>query len=134
MTPAVLDLQAFRNAPFPPDEFSLTEGGEPLDITDMTFAMDVRAYEGAPSALISIGTADIPGNNGIYVLSGVNGTFRIQITQAAMQSAWDAAYAAGVCRAGETASLVWDLRIEHADGLVEVPLAGAFHINPGVSL
>lgn len=134
MTPLTYDMEGWRNAPFPPDVFTVTDGGTPVDITSWDFGLDVRAYGGAPAALISLNATDAPSTNGVLVLSGVAGTFRVQIDQATMQAAWDAAYGAELCKAGEPARLVYDIRPIQSDGVADVICEGAFIIQPGVTL
>lgn len=134
MVPLTFDMEGWRNAPFPPDVFEVAEDGEPVDITGWSLAMDVRAYGGSPTALISLDTTDSTTNDGLLILSGSAGTFRVQIDQASMQAAWDAAYAAGLCKAGQSARLAYDIRLTHTDGLAEVVAEGVFTINPGVTL
>jgi hypothetical protein len=136
MITETLDITGWRNAPFPPYSYAFTdeEDAAPVDLTGYTAALDVRAVAGTGSALISLDTTVSTSADGIRFSDPTNGVLVIQVDQASMQAAWDAAYAAGLMKAGETAPLVYDLRLEDSDGYAEVWLEGAFNIEAGVTL
>lgn len=128
-----LRLTGRRNTPFPPDTYAFADAGAPINLTGKTAAMDVRAVAGTGSALISLDMAADAAANGIWFTDTVGGVLRIQISQAAMQSAWDAAYATGLMKAGQAAPLVYDLLLCSADGVREAWLEGDFVIEAGVT-
>lgn len=134
MTPETFHLTGWRNAPFPPDVFAFEEDAAAINLTGYTAALDVRAVAGTGTALISLDTTVSTSADGIRLSDAAGGELVIQIDQASMQSAWDAAYAAGLMKAGESAPLVYDLRIVDPDGHAEVWLEGAFTIKAGVTL
>lgn len=135
MKTETLPLAGWRNAGFPPDVFAFASDGAPVDLTLKSLSMDVRAVAGEGAALISLDTTNTEFLvNGIFLSDAVAGEITIQIDQPAMKAAWDAAYAAGLMKAGEPAPLVYDLRVEDEDGFAEVWLEGPFIINPGVTL
>lgn len=133
MDPDNLRLTGRRNTPFPPDTYAFADLGVAINLTGKTAAMDVRAVAGAGSALISLDMAADATSNGIWFTNTVGGIIRIQISQAVMQSAWDAAKAAGLMKAGEAAPLLYDLLIYSADGVQEAWLEGDFIIEAGVT-
>lgn len=128
------DLEGRRNVPFPPDVITLTDSGSAVNLSGMTFAIDVRAVPGEGSALISLDTAASDTADGIWVVNAAAGELRIQIDQASMQAAWDASYAAGLMKAGDPAPLFYDLLVFSSGGIPAAWLAGRFNILPGVTL
>lgn len=130
MTPETVTLEGWRNAPFPP----LVDRFPGYSAADKTFALDVRDPKRTLGALISLDTAPDDLANGVRILDEAPARLRYQIDQALMASAYDAALAAGLMRAGEAAELVYDLRVTHADGFVEVWTAGRFIIHAGKTL
>lgn len=127
-------LTGFRNVPFPPEVITFTEAGVARNFTGKTFAMDVRALAGTGPALISLNVATDDTMDGVRAVNAAAGQLRFQIGQAAMQAAWDAAYAAGLMKAGEPVALVYDLLVIDTDGLPEAVIEGSFTIHPGVTL
>lgn len=134
MQTETLPLTGWRNTPFPADVIAFVDGLTPIDLSLKSFALEVRAVAGAGSALISLDTTDSTSANGVRASDAAGGELVVQIDQATMQSAWDAAYAAGLMKAGEPAPLVYDLRVSDEDGFAEVWLEGSFTINPGITL
>lgn len=134
MDTASLDLTGWRNAPFPADIHTFTDGGVAINLSGKTAAMDVRAVAGEGDALISLDMAASSSANGIWFTNSAGGEMRFQISQAVMQAAWDAAYADGMMKAGEAARLVYDLLVFSADGVIEAWIEGPFIIHPGVTL
>lgn len=132
-----LDLRGWRNAPFPPDIIQLfadDAGSVPLALAGYSFALEVRTAPGVGSALISLDMAADTAANGIWIINAGAGEIRIQIAAAQMAAAWDAAFAAGLMRAGEAAPLVYDLRVTDTGGFASVWLEGQFFIEAGVTL
>lgn len=134
MDTVTVDLSGWRNTPFPPDIHAFSDGGAAINLSGKTAALDVRAVAGTGAALISLDMAASDTANGIWFLDEAAGEMRFQIDHASMQSAWDAAYAAGLMKAGEPARLVYDLLLISGDGFSEAPIEGAFTIHPGVAL
>lgn len=134
----VCDLTGWRNAPFPRSEeiqLAYDDAGDlPVNLTGKTFALDARAVPGEGPALISLNTAPDDEANGVRLVNAGLGILRLQIDQATMQAAWDAALAAGLMKAGEAARLFYDLLVISPDGFVEAVLEGRFIILPGVTL
>jgi hypothetical protein len=132
------NLTGWRNTAFPPKVLRLNNRVDgvltPINLSGYTFALDVRATPGAGSALISLDTAADDTANGVRVVEAAAGRVRLQIDQATMQAAWEAAYTAGLMKAGEAAPLFYDLLLIHSDGFVEAPLEGQFNIEPGITL
>lgn len=134
MTPATLSLSGRRNAAYPPQVYRMEIDGVAVSLSGKTFAMDVRVTAGQEPALISLDTAPDDTSNGVRAVDAVAGRFRVQIDQATMQAAWDAAYADGVMKAGEAAPLVYRLLVIGSDGIAEAWLEGDFIIEAGVTL
>lgn len=134
MDTLTVDQAGWRNAPFPDDVFAFEDVGVAVNLTGKTAAMDVRAVAGEGAALISLDMAASASADGIWFVDATSGELRIQIDQASMQAAWDAAKAAGLMKAGEAAPLVYDLLIIGPDGVAEAWIEGAFVIYPGVTL
>lgn len=134
---ATFDLTGWRNTPFPPDliQLALDDAGEvPVNLSGKSFAMDVRAIPGEGPALISLDLASDDAANGVRVVNAANGDLRLQIDKPTMQAAWDAAFAAGLMKAGEAAVLFYDLLVIGADSFIECVLEGRFIILPGSTL
>lgn len=128
-------LTGWRNAPFPPDTYIVTdEAGDGIPLADKTFAMDVRRVPGEGPALISLDMAPNESGDGIWVVDATEGEFRIQIGQLAMQAAWDAMFDDSWIKAGMPAVLYYDLLVSGADDIPECWFEGTFTILPGVTL
>lgn len=133
----VLHLEAWHNVPFPPTPYVWAldpAGAEPVDLTDRTLAMDVRDPQRELGALISLDMAATGTANGLRVLDAAAGMFRIQIGQTALQSAWNAALAAGLMKAGHPVRLVYDILATDPDGFTEPVCEGDFVLWPGKTL
>lgn len=130
MTPELVPLEAWTNVPFPP----LVDRFPDYDAAGKTFALDVTDAKRTLGALISLDTAADDSSNGVRVVEADPARLRYQIDQATLAAAYAACLAAGLMRAGEDAVLVYDLRVTHADGFVEVWTAGSFTIHAGKTL
>lgn len=134
MTTQTVHLTGWRNVPFQPDEIGFARHGVPIDLTGLSFALDVRAVAGTGAALISLDTAANDTANGVRVVDATGGVVRIQIAQADMAAAYDAALVAGLMKAGEDAPLLYDLLLFGADGYPTALIEGSFTIKPGTTL
>lgn len=130
MTPESVPLEAWANAPFPP----LVDRFPDFDATGKTFALDVTDARRTLGVLISLDTAADDSANGVRVLDNNPARLRYQIDQATLAAAYAACLAAGLMRAGESIDLIYDLRVTHADGFVEVWTAGPFTLHAGKTL
>ena len=127
MSPETVSLEGWSTAPFPPviDRFA------DYDLVGATLALDVVDARRTLGALISLDTAPNDTANGVRVVEESPARIRYQIDQATMAAAYESARAAGLIKAGEDAELVYDLRVTHSDGVVEVWTAGKFTIHAG---
>lgn len=130
MTPDLLTLEGWSNAPFPP----LVDRFPGYSAAGKTFALDVTDAKRTLGVLISLDTAADDAANGVRILAESPARIRYQIDQATMAAAYAVCLAAGLIRAGERAELVYDLRVEHADGYAEVWTSGSFIIHAGKTL
>lgn len=130
MTPDLLALEGWSNAPFPP----LVDRFPDFTASGKTFALDVTDAKRTLGVLISLDTAGDDTVNGVRVLDNSPARLRYQIDQATMAAAYAACLAAGLMKAGERANLIYDLRVEHADGYAEVWTGGSFIIHAGKTL
>lgn len=132
MQSRTVHLEGWGNVPYPAEELSFGVDGEPVDLTDKTFALDVRAVAGEGDALISLDSTASTSANGIRVSSSTD--IIIQIDQPTMKAAWEVALDAGLMDPGKTARLTYDLLVEDEDGFAQVWIEGDFIIKPGVVL
>lgn len=130
MTPELVPLEAWANAPYPP----LTDTFPGFDATGKTFDLDVTDKKRTLGALISLGTAADDAANGVRVVTAEPAELRYQIDDANLATAYADCLAARLMRPGESIELIYDLRVKHADGYVEVWTAGSFTLHPGKTL
>lgn len=124
-TPVQRDLSALRNAAFA-ETYAFKLDGFPVDITDDTLRMQVRAYAGAPGMpLIGLGTVSYSDVQGIYIIDASNGIFSIRIDQATIAILPDVDKPL-------PASFVYDLVLIDIDGDVIGPmLQGRLTVSRG---
>lgn len=83
--PALIDLAAWKNAPFRRD-FDASLGGVPVDLTGLDARMQVRLYQGAAGdPLIDVSTFDET-QGAITITDAAAGILEIYITQAALEA------------------------------------------------
>jgi len=127
MIPETVTLTGRRNAPFVEEYEFADEGGQPLDFTDCSVAMQLRLYAGASgSPLISL--TDTDGTDGrAYFNDPTDGVLSVTIAEASLNAL--PARASTDTRE----SFYYDLLITWPDGLTECLMEGQFILKAGVT-
>lgn len=119
MIPATIDFLLRTNADYG-EELQFVDGDTYIDLTDMTFSMEVRRYPGGPLLFT------VP----IGALDEENGTVSLGISRDVIATA----YLTVTGRTdGEEIQLSHDILVEHVDGFREPWAEGRVTIRAGVT-
>lgn len=111
-----IDLRLYRNADYH-EGWQLNDAdGAPIDLTNCSLTLSVRAVAGQ-GAVIASATIDI--------YDPFHGVFTVHISGSAFGS---------VAGATEIVRLAYDLRLTYPDGVKTIPIAGQILLTPGATL
>lgn len=132
------DLAAARNVPWAITLVLLYQG-DPLPLTDAQIDMQIRLYPGAPGDPLA-SCADMDFEDGAasddeLAAEGLSGSWRALRIDAAIAEATLAGFPTGLNQpeAGQADAFVYDVVITYADAAADVPFAGKFLLEPGVT-
>ena len=119
MLPASIDFLLRTNADYG-EELSFVDGETPIDLTSLTFKMQVRKYPGGPLLF----TVPIPMGD------AENGIVALNIARETIAQAYAASSGVEI---GETVQASHDIVVHHVDGFREVWCQGRVTIQQGVT-
>lgn len=132
MNPAIVPLEAWRNARFGEEYYFTDDAGASVDFTAYTAKLQVRQY-GAQAGAAIIDLANVGTDvEGVRILEPALGIIRVRIDEATLTAAYAALI--GGNEAGSAIALVYDLIVTPPGAGDQPWMQGSFTINPGVTI
>lgn len=128
--PIWLDLPCRTNSDYG-EEFVFSESGEPLDLTGMTFAMDVKPSPDSTTALHSFVMAASEAGEGFFLTDPTGGAVQLRMTWETLQTMFNAVYPNNIkCH---DMRLSYDIVVTYPDGDRSAWIAGNLTLGKGVT-